>query len=233
MEIPIKESYETLREIVKDVSDIVSTLSKWKTMKLIGTYKRGISGINALAMQVIAQVETAKKVHKEIEFTQEDREKIVVTIVRLSEELNEIIKTDAVKCFLGSHPGLGDKVYLKMYGESEDYLPDDIYSNQHEFIDWIYRVHKYIDDIIEALDKCMCESQTGKDKLTGLILFIIILLLGGGYLVCDRYFFIHSPSIKLLGGPQGLTQVNVKFKPSSPKAVVLRLGSPLGSGSTY
>lgn len=54
---------------------------------------------------------------------------------------------------LMDHPKLTEKVYLKMYGESEDYGPAEIWPDEKEFLFWMIRIiPSYIEDIVKELD---------------------------------------------------------------------------------
>lgn len=162
MEINIKETYDTLKAVTSDVSKIVHSLSQWKTNKLIDKYREGLGAINLICLKVKAEAEVAQRVGKKINLTETDRREIVESIVALSYKLNEITESDAVRLLLGSHPRLADTVYLKMYGEREGYVPENIWSDELEFLQWIRSVPPYITDIFKELDTALAKP-SGKD----------------------------------------------------------------------
>ncbi|MFZ5448568.1 MAG: hypothetical protein ACOZFS_08050 [Thermodesulfobacteriota bacterium] len=160
MQISVKEAYDTLKAVLADISGIVRSLAQWQTKKLIEKYREGLGAINLICLKVGAEAEVAQRVGKNINLTMEDRKKIVGSIIALSDDLNRIVGSDPMRLLLGYHPQLARKVYLKMYGERDDYLPEDIWSDEEEFLRWIGAIPFYISEIFAELDKIFESSHT-------------------------------------------------------------------------
>ncbi len=152
MEINIREAYDTLKTVIGDISKIVSSLSQWKTNNLINKYREGLGAINLICLKVLSEVEVAHRARKNVHLTVDDRRNIVESIITLSKDLNVIIESDAIRLLLGPNRELAEQVYLKMYGEKEDYLPENIWSDESEFLCWIRTIPSYITGIFKELD---------------------------------------------------------------------------------
>jgi len=152
MDIEIKEAYETLKEVIVDVSGVVHSISQWKERQLIERYRKGLGAINLICLKITAEDDVAQRFGKNISLTLEDRREIVDSIITFSKDLNVIIESDSMRSILMDHPKLAKKVYLKMYGEREDYGPAEIWSDEKEFIRWIKTIPSYIDEVFEELD---------------------------------------------------------------------------------
>jgi len=152
MDIEIKEAYETLKEVIVDVSRVLRSISQWKEKQLIDRYRKGLGAINLICLKIRAEDDVAQRFGQNISLTLEDRKEIVASIISLSNDLNTIIESDTMCSILMDHPKLAEKVYLKMYGEREDYGPAEIWSDEKEFIRWIRTIPSYIDEVFEELD---------------------------------------------------------------------------------
>lgn len=152
MDIEIKEAYETLKEVIVDVSRALRSISQWKEKQLIDRYRKGLGAINLICLKIRAEDDVAQRFGQNISLTLEDRKEIVTSIISLSNDLNTIIESDTMRSILMDHPKLAEKVYLKMYGEREDYGPAEIWSDEKEFIRWIRTIPSYIDELFEELD---------------------------------------------------------------------------------
>ncbi len=152
MDIKIKEAYDTLKEVIVDVSGVVHSLTQWKERQLIDRYREGLGAINLICLMIKAEDDVAQRFGKNISLTIEDRRKIVKNIVSLSNDLNVIIESDSMRSILGKYPQLAERVYLKMYGEREDYGPAEIWSDEKEFLFWIRTIPSYIEDVVKELD---------------------------------------------------------------------------------
>jgi hypothetical protein len=152
MDIKIKEAYDTLKEVIVDVSAVVRSISQWKKRQLIDRYLQGLGAITLICLKVKAADDVAQRFDKHIDLTLEDRKEIVNSIITLSNDLNVIIESDPMRSLLGTHPQLAEKVYLKMYGEREDYGPADIWSDEDAFLLWVRAIPSYIEDVVKESD---------------------------------------------------------------------------------
>ena len=152
IDLQIKEAYDTLKEVIVDVSLVVRSVSQWKAKQLIDRYRKGLGAINLICLKVKAADDVAQRFGKHIDLTLEDRKEIIASIIKLSNDLNLIIESDPMRSLLGNHPQLAEKVYLKMYGEREDYGPAEIWSDEQEFLRWVRAIPSYIEDVVKELD---------------------------------------------------------------------------------
>jgi hypothetical protein len=152
MEISIKDAYNTIKAVIIDISEVLRSISKWKSKRLFEKYREGLGAINLICLKVNTEAEVAKRVGKNINLTIEDREKIVNGIIELSDKLNAIVESEPMRLVLGSHPKLAKKVYLKMYGERADYLPENIWSDDKEFLRWTESIPFYVEEIFNEID---------------------------------------------------------------------------------
>ena len=148
MDIEIKEAYETLKEVIVDISGVVHSISQWKERQLIERYRKGLGAINLICLKIRAEDDVAQRFGKHISLTLEDRREIVARIISCSNDLNVIIESDTMRSILMDHSKLAEKVYLKMYGEREDYGPAEIWADEKEFICWISTIPSYIEDVV-------------------------------------------------------------------------------------
>jgi hypothetical protein len=155
MEISIKDAYNTIKAVIMDISEVLRSISKWKSRRLFEKYREGLGAINLICLKVNTEAEVAKRVGKNINLTLEDREKIVNGIIELSDKLNAIVESEPMRLVLGSHPKLAKKVYLKMYGERADYLPVDIWSDDKEFLRWTESIPFYVEEIFNEIDTAL------------------------------------------------------------------------------
>ena len=152
MDIEIKEAYETFKEVIVDVSGVLHSISQWKEKQLIDRYRKGLGAINLICVKIKAEDDVAQRFGQNISLTLEDRREIVASVISLSNDLKAIIESDTMRSILMDHPKLAEKVYLKMYGEQEDYGPAEIWSDEKEFIRWIRTIPSYIENVVKELD---------------------------------------------------------------------------------
>jgi len=149
----LRESYELIKTIITDFRNLKRKLSNRERKNLLSTLKSGLNVINMICIKIIAESEASKNANRKMNISFEEREKIVEEILLLAEDgINNLVTTDAMNDLLKDYPPLAKKIYLKMYGEGEDYLPIDIYESEGEFLGWIYRVNMYIEDILNTLN---------------------------------------------------------------------------------
>ena len=150
----LNDSYELIKKVVADIRNLKRALSNRGFKRLSSTLRNGLNTINLICIKIIAESEAAKNANRKMNISFEERAEIVTNIIHLAEEgINNLVETDALKDFLKNYPDLAEKLFLKMYGEREDYLPMDIYESEEEFLGWIYRVNGYIEDVLNTLDE--------------------------------------------------------------------------------
>jgi len=148
------ESYELIKRIATDFRNLKRALSNRELNKSLNTLRSGLNTINLICIKIIAESEASENATRKMNISFEERAEIVVAILHLAEEgINNLVDTDAMNKILGDYPELAKKVFLKMYGEREDYLPEDIYGSEEEFLRWIKMVNKYIEDVLNTLDE--------------------------------------------------------------------------------
>lgn len=152
MEIKIKEAYDTLKEVAADISGVVRSLSRWKERQLIEKCREGLGAINLICQKVLAEEEVAKRFGKNISLTLEDRREIVYTIDRLSYDLNVIAESETMRYFLGKDSNLAYLFFLKIYSEHEDHGPEEVMSNESDFLTWIRYISSDTDAVLRKLD---------------------------------------------------------------------------------
>ena len=150
----LSETYELIKKITTDFRNLKRALSNKERKKLLSNLRSGLNTINLICIKIIAESEASTNANRKMNISFEERAEIVADILHLAEKgINNLVDTDAMNNFLKDYPKLAKKVFLKMYGEREDYLPMDIYESEEEFLGWIYRVNVYIEDVLNTLDE--------------------------------------------------------------------------------
>lgn len=149
----LNEAYQFLKEVLADIRNIPQGLTEIQFQKIAKEIRRSLNTIKLVCVKINAEAQIARDFNKKLNISHEERGEIVNKICDLAEELNSFSEEHSIQEFLINYPDLAGKLYLKMYGEGEDYLPEDIYESEEEFLGWISRVIYYIDNVIQELDK--------------------------------------------------------------------------------
>jgi len=151
--LQLDEAYHLLKEVISDIRNIPQALTTMQFKKVAKELRRTLNTIKLVCVKIDAEAEIARDFDKPLKITYEERREIVEKINRLSDELNVFVEQQQVQEFLRNYADLGRVLFLKMYGEGEDYTSEDIYQSEQEFLSWIASVIFYIDKVIQELDR--------------------------------------------------------------------------------
>ncbi len=152
----LNEMRDFIIKISGDIKKLRHKLSNRELKKLVTDFKRGVEAINLICLKIWAKYEVAKSINKEIHTSPEERAEISNKLESLTDSLNDMTETDAMRKFLGEHPELAKKAYLKLRAEGVDeYAPPE---TEKEFVDWINRTQWYTGALLLVLDEVIKKS---------------------------------------------------------------------------
>jgi len=160
----LNKMYDLLRKVIADIEKIKRKLSNRELKKLVLDFKRVVETINLICIKIGAEYKVAKSYGKEMRISPEERAEIANKIGELTLGLPEFVETDAMQKFLGEHPTLAEKTYIKIYGEKEDYLLEHLVADismegaEKDFIFYIKYIQKHASDLLSELNEAIKAS---------------------------------------------------------------------------
>jgi len=155
----LNEMYDFAKKVAEDIRNLKHKLSERELKKLVTDFKRGVETINLICIKIGAKYEVAKRANREMHISLAERADISNKIDALTNELNRIVETAAMGEFLGEHPKLAEKAYMKLYAEGVDdfELPEKISEEEaeNEFLRWINDIKWYTGDLLFELDEAI------------------------------------------------------------------------------
>jgi len=166
--LDIPKQLDEMRDFIIKVSDDIRKLrhelSNRELRKLIADFKRGVETINLICIKIWAKYEVAKRMNKEMHTSPEERADISDKIERLTNALNDVVEMNAMRKFLGEHPDLARKAYIKLHAEGVDEfaLPEEKKISEeeaeNEFLNWINSIQWYTGALLFELDEAIQKS---------------------------------------------------------------------------
>lgn len=160
----LNEMRDFIIKISGDIKELRRELSNRELRKLVNDFKNGVEAINLICIRILAKYEVAKRINKEIHTSPEERAEISGKISLLTDALNDMVETHAMNKFLGKHPELAKKAYMKLYQEGVDTFPlpeEEKISKEEaekEFLRWIDSIQWYTGILIFELDEAIKKS---------------------------------------------------------------------------
>lgn len=158
----LNEMYDFVRKVAEDIRNLKHKLSKRELKKLVADFKRGVETINLICIKIVAKYEVVKRTNREMHISPAERTDIRSKIDTLTNELNRIVETTAMGEFLGGHPELAKKAYMKLYAEGvDDFDVEPELSEEeaeNEFLRWIDAIKWYTGDLLFGLDEAIKKS---------------------------------------------------------------------------
>jgi len=154
--------HDFMSKIYVDLTTLKHELSNMELKKLVANFERGVETINLICIKIWAKQQVAKNLNREMHIGPNERESISAEIHGLTNALNKIVETDPMKKFLGEHPGLAERAYMKLEAEgvNDFYEPDkrSEEEKQGEFLGWIESVQWYTGALLFELDEVIKTS---------------------------------------------------------------------------
>lgn len=156
----LNEMYTFIGRVLDDVRRLRRRFSNRELRKLVTDFKRGVQTINLVCTKITAKDEVNRRNNVETYISSSERDEIEEKIDLLNQELNLIVETNAMSEFLGEHPGLAEKAYMKLHGEREDITSyKDSYGDTTEgFLRWIFAIKYYTLQLLSELDEAISGS---------------------------------------------------------------------------
>lgn len=166
LDIPkqLNEMRDFIIKVSDDIRKLRHELSNRDLKKLVTDFKRGVEAINLTCIKIWAKYEVAKRINKEMHTSPEERDDISDKIEGLTNALNDMVETDAMRKFLGEHPELARKAYMKLHAEGVDdfALPEEEKVSEEEaekeFLNWINSIQWYTGTLLFELDEAIKKS---------------------------------------------------------------------------
>ena len=147
------ESYELIKRIATDFRNLKRALSNRELNKSLNTLRSGLNTINLICIKIIAESEASENATRKMNISFEERAEIVVAILHLAEEgINNLVDTDAMNKILGDYPELAKKVFLKMYGEREDYLVVYYFMSDNLVLKNLPNLKEYLEYLLSLME---------------------------------------------------------------------------------
>jgi len=156
----LNDTYDLIHRVIDDVRRLRRKLSNRELKQIVTDFRRGVQAINLVCIKITAKEEVNRRNNTTTNISSLERDDIAEKIDILNQELNRIVETDVMKEFLGEHPGLAEKAYMKLYGEREDALSyKDIYGDTSKgFLDWIHAMREYTTRFLSELNEAINAS---------------------------------------------------------------------------
>ena len=156
----LNEMYDFVRKVAEDIKNLKHKLSKRELKKLVTDFKGGVETINLICIKIGAKYEVAKRTNREMHISPAERDDIRSKIYALTNELNEIVETAPIRDFLGEHPKLAKKAYMKLEAEGIDDFATEPSEEEaeKEFLRWINDIEWYTGDLLFEFDEAIKRS---------------------------------------------------------------------------
>ena len=149
----IDAAYDLAKKVATDVVAARANLSERKIRNAVKAFREGVGKINVVAIKCLTQEKLAKDRARSPATKVVQRVHIVETILKMSDELNKIVETVSAQRLLGQRPDLAEMVYLKLWSEDPEDIPEDTLHDIDRFTWWLEGLRHYTDPLIKKLNE--------------------------------------------------------------------------------
>lgn len=158
----LNEMHDFISKIYTDIMGLRHELSNRELKKLVTDFEQGIESINLICIKISAKQQVAERLHRKMHISPGERERISREIRVLTEALNRLVETAPMQKFLGKHPRLAEKAYMKLEGEGIDDFDQPESPSEEEaergFLNWIKDIQWYTGILLFELDEAIKSS---------------------------------------------------------------------------